>query len=121
VVIPFQNFLTQVGSIWFGFVKFPLKMSNFSIFSPSDQRNLFESGQKVPGSKSTLVKGGSASYILVVKSKLGSGQGPSLVRNQRTISLVPGFIHLFPQECAEFRDRTLPNPSILLTSSKKEA
>jgi len=33
------------------FGKFPLKMSNFSIFFPSDQKNRFGSGRKVPGSK----------------------------------------------------------------------
>jgi len=42
-----------VSHSWFGFEfgKFPLKMSNFSILFPSDQKNLFGSGQKVPGSK----------------------------------------------------------------------
>jgi len=32
----------QVSHFWFGFEfgKFPLRMSNFSIFSPSDQKNL---------------------------------------------------------------------------------
>jgi len=42
----------------------------------------FPSGRKKSlrvGSKSTRVKGGSASYLLRVKSKLESGQGPSLV------------------------------------------
>jgi len=75
-----QNFLTLIGSgwvshLWFGFEfgKFPLKMSNFSIFSPSDQKKSLR-----VGSESTRVKGGSSSYLLRVKSKLGSGQGPSL-------------------------------------------
>jgi len=82
---PGQKILTQVGSgqffvarvshLWFGFGfgKFQLKMSNFSIFSPS--------GQKISlrvGSKSTRIKDRSASYLLRVKSKLWSGQGPSL-------------------------------------------
>jgi len=66
VMGPGQKFLTLVGSgqffvarvgsgqvshLWFGFEfgKFPLKMSNFSIFCPSGQKNLFGSGQKVPG------------------------------------------------------------------------
>jgi len=74
-----QTFLTRVGLIfcgsgrvshlWFGlkFRKFPLKMSNFSIFSLR------------VGSKSTRVKSGSAFYLMRVKSKLGSGQGPSLL------------------------------------------
>jgi len=35
------------------------------------------------GSKSTQVKGGSASHLLRVKSKLGSGQGPSLRPDHR--------------------------------------
>jgi len=35
----------------YGFGKFPLKMSNFSIFSPSDQKTVIGSGQKVPESE----------------------------------------------------------------------
>jgi len=46
--------------------KIPLQISNFSIFFPSDQKNISGSGQKVPVSK--------ASYLLRVKSKLGSGR-----------------------------------------------
>jgi len=77
VMGPGQKLFTQVGSIfcgsgqvrhlWFGleFGKYPLKMSKFSIFFPS-------------GQKRTRLKGGSASYLLRVKSKLGEGQGPSL-------------------------------------------
>jgi len=61
----------RVSHLWFGleFGKFPLKMSNFSIFSLR------------VGSESTRVKAKSASYLLWVKSKLGSGRvklGPSL-------------------------------------------
>jgi len=54
-----QSFAARVGSGWishlwfgFGFGKFPLKMSNFSIFSPSSQKEslwvglLFIAGQK---------------------------------------------------------------------------
>jgi len=55
---PGQNFLTWVGpgrvrNLWFGFDfgKFPLKMSNFSIFFALGQKNIFALGQKVPGSK----------------------------------------------------------------------
>jgi len=49
-------------------------MSNFSIFLPSGQKNLFGSGLKVyPGQRQL------SSYLLRVKSKLGLGQGPSLV------------------------------------------
>jgi len=64
-----------VSLLWFGFEfqKFPLKMSNFSIFCPSGQKKLLW-----VGSESTRVKAGLASYLLRVKSKLGSGQGPSL-------------------------------------------
>jgi len=66
VMGPDQKILTRVGSgqffvarvgrvshLWFGieFQKFPLKMSNFSIFFPSGQKNLLWSGRKVPGSK----------------------------------------------------------------------
>jgi len=81
-----QFFVARVGSgrvshLWFGleFGKFPLKMSNFSIFYPSGQKKLLR-----VGSESTRVKAGSASYLLRVKSKLGSGrvesgQGPSLL------------------------------------------
>jgi len=54
--------LTQVGSgqfcvararvshLWFGFEKFPLKISSFSIFSFLGQKNLIGLGQKVPQS-----------------------------------------------------------------------
>jgi len=76
---PGQKFLTWVGSIylprvshlWFGFEleKFPLKTSIFSTFFLWIIKNLFRSGQKVPGS---------ASYLLWVKSKLGSGPISSL-------------------------------------------
>jgi len=81
VMGPGQKFLTRVRSIfcgsgrvshlWFGleFGKFPLKMSNFSIFFPSGQKKLLR-----VGSESTQVKAGSASYLLRVKSKLGSGR-----------------------------------------------
>jgi len=79
VMGPGQKILTRVGSgqpfmVWLEFGKFPLKMSNFSIFSPSGQKKLLRVGLE-----STRVKAGSASYLLRVKSKLGSGQGPSLV------------------------------------------
>jgi len=41
-----QKLLTRVG---FGFGKFPLKISNFSILFPLGQKNLLGLGQKVPG------------------------------------------------------------------------
>jgi len=43
----------RVRHLWFGleFGKFPLNMSNFSIFFPLGQKNCFGSGRKVPGSK----------------------------------------------------------------------
>jgi len=70
-----QKILTCVGlgqPFMFGFGKFPLKMSNFSI--------KFLLGPKIffrVGSKTIRVKGGSASCS---KSKHGVGQGPSLIQ-----------------------------------------
>jgi len=65
----------RVRHLWFGFEfeKLSLKMSNFSIFALRVKKNLF-------GSESTWVGGGLASYLLRVKSKLGSG-GLSRVSN----------------------------------------
>jgi len=60
--------LGRVIHLWFefGFGKFLLKMSNFSIFFPFGQK------KSLPvGSKSTRIKGGLGSYLLRVKSKLG--------------------------------------------------
>jgi len=53
-----------------------LDLKNFTI-----KHQFFPFGSKKSlwvGSKSTPAKGGSASYLLRVKSMLGSGQGPSL-------------------------------------------
>jgi len=61
------------GWVGFEFGKFPLKMSNFLIFSLRGQKKSLQVGLE-----STRVKGGSASYLLRVKSKLGLGQGPAL-------------------------------------------
>jgi len=49
--------------------------------------NFFTFGSKKISSKSTRVKGGSASYLLWIKSKLGSGQGPSLICSQQVQSI----------------------------------
>jgi len=78
---------------------FPLKTSNFSIFCPSVKKNLF-------GSESTQVGGGSASYLLRFKSKLGSGQGPSLVKTQSNFS-DKCFIYLILQALPRFELETL--------------
>jgi len=58
----------RVGSAIYGLGWVPLKMSNFSIFFLSDQKKSLQIR-----SKSTWIKGRSASYLLWVKSKLGSG------------------------------------------------
>jgi len=62
-----------VSHLCFGFWKFSLKIPNFSVFSPSGPKKSLR-----VESKSTQVKDWSASYLLRVKSMLGSGQGPSL-------------------------------------------
>jgi len=79
VMGPGQKFLTRFGSIFCGsgrvshlrfgfeFQKFALKMSNFSIFSPSGQKNLFGSGRKVPGSEA-------GQPLIYCGSKVSSGQ-----------------------------------------------
>jgi len=69
----------RVSHLWFGFEfqKFPLKMSNFSTFSPSGQKNCFRSGQKVPGSKP-------GRPLIYCGSKVSSGQGPSLKKYTST-------------------------------------
>jgi len=62
-----------VSHLWFGFEfgKFPLKTSNFSIFPFGSKKSLWVG--------SNMGVGGSASYLLQVKSLLGSDQGPSFV------------------------------------------
>jgi len=57
--------LGQPFMVWVWVWKISPKTSNFSIFN---QKNIFGSGQKVPGSKV------GQPYLLPVKSKLGSGQ-----------------------------------------------
>jgi len=68
----------RVSHLWFGFGKFPHKMSNFSNFFPLGLLNLFESSQKVPGSKA----GGPFIYCgsKVSLGRVGSGHGPSLLQ-----------------------------------------
>jgi len=58
----------RVSHLWFGFEfgKYPLKMSNFSIFFPSGQKTLFGSGQKIPRSKEGLP-------LIYCGSKVSSG------------------------------------------------
>jgi len=80
-----QKFLTRIGSIfcsssqvshlWLGFGKFPLKMSNFSIFSLRIKKNLYRLGQKVPGSKAgqPLIYGESKVSLGRVKAHLYPG------------------------------------------------
>jgi len=58
-------------------------MSNFSIFCPSGQKNSLR-----VRSESTWVRGGLASYLLRVKSKLGSVQGPSLILNHQYLNVI---------------------------------
>jgi len=75
---PGQKFLTRVGSgqpfiVWVRIWKISPKNVKFFNFFPSGQKKLLR-----VGSESTRVEAGSAYYLLRVKSKLGSGQGPSL-------------------------------------------
>jgi len=59
----------RVSHLWFGFElqKFPLKMSNFSIFLLWVKNNCFRSGQKVPGSKP-------GQPLIYCRSKVSSGR-----------------------------------------------
>jgi len=64
-----------------GSITFDMRPVGSAIFSLSLGLENFPSGQKkshLVRSKSTRVKPGSASYLLRVKSMLGSGQAPSL-------------------------------------------
>jgi len=74
------------------------KNANFLNFFPSGQKKSF-----LVGSKCTQVKGGLASYLLLVKryALAGSGQGPSL---RFTL------IDFYPYKSATW---TLPNHSLL--------
>jgi len=97
VMGPGQNFLIRIGPgrvnhLWFGleFGKFRLKMSNFSIFYPSGQKNLFGLGPKVHGSKvgRPLIYCG----LKVSSGRVGSGPISSC-----SISLIsyPSFHNIF--------------------------
>jgi len=72
-----QFFVARVSHLWFGFEfgKFTLTTSNFSIFFTSGQKNLFELGRKVPGSKA----GWPLIYCGSKVSSVWAGQGPSLI------------------------------------------
>jgi len=61
--------LGRVSHFRFGVGKIPPKIPNFTIFSLGVKKNCFRQGQKVLGPKT-----GPASYLLRVKSMLGSGQ-----------------------------------------------
>jgi len=64
--------LGWVSHVWFGFGfgKFPLKITNFSIFFPSDQKKIFLGWvKKYPGQRQRL-----ASYLLQAKSVPGLGR-----------------------------------------------
>jgi len=63
--------LGWVSHLWFGFGKFPLKMSIF--FPLGQKKNLVGLGQKVPGSKA----GGSLIYCGSKVCSVQWGQGPS--------------------------------------------
>jgi len=58
-----------VSHLWFGFAfgKFPLKMSNFSIFSLRVKKNILGSGPKVPRSKADQP-------LIYCRSKVSSGR-----------------------------------------------
>jgi len=69
-----------VARVWSAIYGCGFNLENF----PYKRQYLLPFGSKKSlrvGSKSTQVKGGLASYLLRVKSKLGSGQGPSLTFN----------------------------------------
>jgi len=68
-----QKFLTRVGlgqpvMVWDWIWNFSPKNVKFFNFFPFGSKKSFR-----VGSESTLVKGGLASYLLQIKSKLGSG------------------------------------------------
>jgi len=54
---PGKIFLTRVSHLWFAFGKFPLEMSNFSIFFSSDKKNHLRVVSKTFRVKSGLASG----------------------------------------------------------------
>jgi len=119
---PGQKFLTRVGSgqffaarvgagqpfmVWVWIWKISPKNVNLG------RQNLF-------GSESTRVEGGPASYLLRVKSKLGLGQGPSLVLSKVLITTQPWKPH-----CPKVSKTTLlsflpDNPKLSLKILKRK-
>jgi len=93
---PSQKFLTGVGSIfchlgWIGLSP-PYMVLVWKISPKNVKFSIFPLWVKKISSgwvKKYRVKGGLASYLLRVKSKLGSGQGPSLVEIDFIISNYP--------------------------------
>jgi len=93
-----QFFVARVGSgqpfmVWVWISKISPKTVKFSNFFPLDKKKLLR-----VGSESTRVEAGSASYLLQVKSKLGSGQGPSL---ELWLTIITA---IFLQELAQLRE-----------------
>jgi len=64
----------QPFMVWVWISKISPKKVKFFNFLPFGSKKLLR-----VGSESTRVEAGSASYLLRVKSKLGSGQGPSII------------------------------------------
>jgi len=79
---------SRVKNFWPGPITFPFIV----------KKNLFGSGQKVPGSKGWL-----ASYLLWVKKKLGSGQGHSLMSSSKSLLIFRQIFHLSPHFMLHYR------------------
>jgi len=81
----------QSSLVWV--LKISLKIPNFSIFSLQVKKNLFGSGQKVPGSKTDwpLI------YCLskVCLGRVGLGQGPSLLQSPITLKSWSHLVTIF--------------------------
>jgi len=89
-----SKFLTRVGSdqpstVWVWFWKIsPKNIKFFNFFLFGSKKYLWV------GSKSSLFIGGYASYLLQVKSELGSGQGSSLIMTSRELVQISSFTEL---------------------------